>query len=567
MKFLLSCLLTLSVCASEPIIRPDFIPEGGDLLTAKNAMVVCQDTPAGGVALEVLKEGGNAADAGVALAYALAVTQPKAGNLGGGGFALYYNAATKKTHAIDFREMAPQMAKVDLYLNAKGEVDKEKIRFSAKACGVPGTVAGLDYLSKALGIKKHADMIRPAIGLAEAGFAVSRGLENDLEALSTELKKTKYVRELFYPNGQALKKGDRLIQKNLARTLKRLAKYGAEDFYEGEIAKVFCRWHSLNEGVISLDDLKRYKVRDLTPIKGTYRGYEVYSMPPPSSGGVHLIQMLNMLEERKLNELKHNSADAIHYLTETMKLAYADRSVYLGDPDFSDVPVKELTSKEYSNKLNKTISNKTARPSENILPGKLASYESPDTTHFSIADQYGNVLSLTYTINFSFGSRIMIPELGFFLNNEMDDFALRPGVANAYGLIGGKANALEAGKRPLSSMTPTIVFKEGKPFLVTGSPGGSRIITTVLQLIINVIDFKMPLDKATLASRVHHQWLPDRLQVEQGINQDVLSLLIERGHKVGESSALGCTESILIRAGAKTGYADPRRFDGSAQGY
>ena len=289
-------------------------------------------------------------------------------------------------------------------------------------------------------------------------------------------------------------------------------------------------------------------------------------MPPPSSGGVHLIQMLNILEAYDLRSMGHNSAEVIHLLSESMKYAYADRSKYLGDPDFNEIPIEALSSKKYAEVIREGIDLEKARPSASIKPGEVAEYESPDTTHFSIADQEGNVLSLTYTINFSFGCRLMVPGLGFFLNNEMDDFSLQPGVPNAYGLIGGKANELGAGKRPLSSMTPTIVFKDKKPFLVTGSPGGSRIITTVLQMIINVIDFDLDVAQATMAARIHHQWLPDRLSHEVGFKQETLDSLNKKGQNTALSPALGCLESIIIRGGKKSGFADPRRLDGSAEG-
>ncbi|NQZ59625.1 MAG: gamma-glutamyltransferase, partial [Lentisphaeraceae bacterium] len=535
--------------------------------SASKAMIVCQDEPAADIALEILKNGGNAADAAVALAYALAVTQPKAGNLGGGGFALYYEAATGKTKAIDFREMAPLASSKNMYLDDKGNVDQQRVRFSAKACGVPGTVAGLEFISKKYGKLKHSELLQGAIKLADEGFPVSTGLAYDLIKMKEPLMKSATVRELFYPKGEPLERGEIFVQKNLAKTLKILATKGAQNFYTGKIAEEFCRWHQENDGIISLDDMKNYKVRLMDAVSGTYRGYKVMSMPPPSSGGVHLIQILNILEKWNLEQSGHNSASTIHLMTESMKLAYADRSKYLGDPDYVQIPVKGLIDKKYAAELRKKINIHRATPSQKLAPGKPGNYESPDTTHFSIADQYGNVISFTYTINFSFGSRLMIPELGFFLNNEMDDFSAKPGTANAYGLVGGEANAVQAGKRPLSSMTPTIVFKEGKPWLVTGSPGGSRIITTVLQVIVNMIDHKMNLAEAVIAPRIHHQWLPDSLKWERGLSYDTIQLLNYLGHGTLKSSAFGCAESILIEGGNKYGFADPRRLDGKAVGF
>lgn len=549
--------------SDQPLITPDarFHP-----LSSEDFMVVSQDDYATDVAVEVLKNGGNAADAAVALAYALAVTLPKAGNIGGGGFALYYEAKTGKTYAVDFRETAPAIAKEDFFLDERGNVIADKSKFTLHASGTPGTVAGLKFLSEKFGRLKHTDMITPAVKLAEEGFPTSAGLAYDLKTSKKSLSSYPEVFKTFYPQGRTLKKGEILKQPVLAQTLKILQSEGPESFYTGTIAKKFVDYFEKNGGALSAQDLKNYKVRLLEPVKGTYRGYEVLAMPPPSSGGVHVIQMLNMLENFDLKKSGQNTAQTVHLLAESMKRAYADRSKYLGDPDFFKVPVKGLTSREYAKALAAQINEKKATPSKDIAPGTPAPYESPDTTHFSIADKEGNVISFTYTVNFSFGSRIMIPELGFILNNEMDDFSAKPGTPNAFGLLGGKANSVEAGKRPLSSMTPVIVFKENKPWLVTGSPGGSKIINAVLQVLVNVIDFEMNIAEATNAPRVHHQWLPDSLSVERGFSLDSGNLLRALGHDVQASGTLGCTETIMIKNGVFFGYADPRRIDGKAAG-
>ena len=561
--FILCFLMDTALAQTAPIISTEarHHPE-----VAAKAMVVSQDEIATEIALNVLKKGGNAADAAIAAAYALAVTQPKAGNLGGGGFALYYDAKKKKTFVIDFREMAPAAAHEKMYQDKSGKVLSQKSRFTPQAVGVPGTVAGLQTLLK-FGTLPHQQLIQPAIKLAEKGFPISRGLARDLRTMSKTLQKSPHTAQTFYKSGQALQTGQLLVQAQLANTLKTLSKNGPADFYTGEIAQKFCAYFEKNGGAITPEDLKNYQTKIREPVTGTYRGYTIHAMPPPSSGGVHIVQMLNILEGWKLKGVGQNSASTMHLMAETMKLAFADRSKHLGDPSYSKIPVKGLTSKKYADILRKQINLTKARPSKEILPGSPAAFESPDTTHFSIADQHGNVISFTYTINFSFGSRIVIPELGFFLNNEMDDFSAKPGVANAYGLIGGKANKVEAGKRPLSSMTPVIVFKDSKPWLITGSPGGSRIISTVLQIIVNVIDHNMNIAQATMAPRLHHQWLPDQLRVEEGFSPDTLKLLQYLGHTTVMQKNMGCAETITLENGFYYGFADPRRLDGKAKGF
>ncbi|WDE95923.1 gamma-glutamyltransferase [Lentisphaera profundi] len=557
--------ISSSLLLADPIIRaPNIDFKNSSISRAKNLMIVCQDDKAASAGLEILEAGGNAADAGVAIAYALAVTQPKAGNLGGGGFALYYDAETKKTIAIDFRERAPAATTKEDFLKADGSVDHDALRFSPKACAVPGTLAGIDFINKNFGQLKHKSLIEPAIILAEDGFAISAGLAYDLKVKRDFLGNKKEAKRIFFPEGKLMKEGDILVQEDLANTLRRLKKYGPSYFYNSHMGKEFVNWHKENGGLIALSDLKRYKVIGREPLVGNYRGLKIFSMPAPSSGGMHLIQMLNILENYNLEKLPKDQY--FHLLAETMKLAYADRSHYPGDPDFNHIPQQEIISKKYAKKLKKTIKLKKARPAEDISHGKPGPHESNDTTHFSVTDRQGNVLSFTYTINYSFGSGIIIPGFGFFLNNEMDDFAILEGVPNSYGLLGGKANFIKSDKRPLSSMTPTIVFKNDKPYLCTGSPGGSRIITTVLQVLVNIIDFNMDLREATLRPRIHHQWLPDQLEYEAGLDENIVESLKAKGHNTKEVSPFGCTETIMIRYDGKHGFADPRRIDGKALG-
>ena len=565
MKFFILTFLfsVLFLYADEPIVKPDARIHP---VTSRSFMVVSQDDLATEEAVKILKKGGNAADAAVALAYTLAVTQPKAGNIGGGGFALYYEAKTGKTYAIDFRESAPAVSHKDMYLDKDKKVIKDKSSFTLHASGVPGTVAGLKYLTDTFGKLKHSELIAPAIQLAENGFPVSPGLAWDLKNYSDNLKDKPELEKRFFRNGKALQAGEILKLPVLARTLKILQQEGPESFYTGAVSRQIVKFFQQNDGPVTDKDLANYKVRTMEPVKGEYRGYGILSMPPPSSGGVHVIQMLNILEKFDLEKSGANSAKTIHLMTEAMKLAYADRSKHLGDPDFAKVPVKGLISKQYADTLRNKIDQTKATPAKEISPGNPAAYESPDTTHFSIADSEGNVISFTYTINYSFGSRIMIPELGFILNNEMDDFSSKPGDPDAYGLIGGLANSIQPGKRPLSSMTPIIVMKGNKPWLITGSPGGSRIINTALQIILNVIDHKMNIAEATMLPRIHHQWLPDVLNVESGFNPDTFNLLQGMGHEVKDSGTIGCAETILIDKGIFYGFADPRRIDGKAAG-
>jgi gamma-glutamyltranspeptidase/glutathione hydrolase len=538
-------------------------------VTSKNGMVASQERYATEAGLAVLKEGGNAVDAAVTIGFTLAVTLPEAGNIGGGGFMLVHLAKDNQTVAIDYREKAPLAATRDMFLNAQGEVDPEKSRYSYLAVGVPGTVAGLTLALEKYGTISLERALKPAIELAEKGFPVYEDLQKSLIAIKERMQASPASMAIFYkPGGVPYELGEILVQKDLARSLRLIAQDGSKAFYKGAIASAIVADMEANGGLITKEDLAAYKPVMREPIRGTYRGYEIYSMPLPSSGGVHLVQMLNLLEGFSIGELGHNTAQTIHLMAESMKLAYADRSKFLGDSDFVPVPVAGLISKSYANELRRKININRATPSQEIAPGNPKQFaESNDTTHYSVMDKYGNVVANTYTLNFSFGTHLTAAGTGILLNNEMDDFSAKPGVPNAFGLIGGEFNAIEPEKRMLSSMTPTIVMKDDKPYLVTGSPGGSRIITTVLQVIMNVIDHKMNIAAATNAIRVHHQWLPDTLQIEQGLNGDTIRLLTEKGHKISVQNAMGSTQSIMGVGNSFEGASDPRRPSALTLGY
>jgi len=533
-----------------------------------NGMVASQEAVATTIGLDVLKKGGNAVDAAVSVAFALAVTLPRAGNLGGGGFMMVHDAESGETVAIDYRERSGEAAFRDMYLNDQGEADSEKSRFSGLAVGVPGTVAGMALALERYGSISLADALAPAIALAENGIAVTADLAVSLKGLTERLQKWPSSEAIFYKEGGvAFEPGEVLVQRDLAASLKLIAEQGVSAFYEGPIAEKIVAAVSAADGHLTMDDFATYEVKMREPVSGSYRGYDIVSMPPPSSGGVHIVQILNTLEPLPMSFLGHNSADSIHMMAEAMKFAYADRSEYLGDPDFVDVPIETLTSKAYAADILSQISRGRAATAAEIGPGDLSAYESNETTHFSIVDEAGNAVANTYTLNFSYGSGMVAAGTGILLNNELDDFSAKPGVPNAYGLIGGDANAVEARKRPLSSMSPTLVFQDGKPFLVTGSPGGSRIITTTLQVIMNVIDHGMNIAEATHAARIHHQWLPDELRAEEGLSPDTVRLLEQRGQKVVVKSAMGSTQSIMVTDDGLYGASDPRRAGALTLGY
>jgi len=545
------------------------------LLTAKeipqsvkseNGMVVSAEELATLAGLEVLKEGGNAVDAAVTVGFTLAVTFPRAGNIGGGGFMLVHLANDNKTIAIDYREKAPKAATKDMFLDKDGNVDNEKARNSILSVGVPGTVAGLILALENYGTISLQRALKPALELAEKGYPLSKELRDSLVQFENRLSKSKESKKVFYSNdGNPLEVGETLVQKDLTWSLKQISNKGKDGFYKGKVAKKITKFMKETGGIISEDDLASYNAVIRKPVSGTYRGYEIFSMPPPSSGGIHLIQMLNILENFNMSSYKHNSAGSIHLMAEAMKLAYADRSEHLGDPDFVKVPVNELSSKDYSLKLSKKINKTKTSPSSKIAPGNP--HESFDTTHYSVIDKYGNAVSNTYTLNFPYGTGISVPGAGILLNNEMDDFSAKPGTPNAYGLIGNEYNSIEPQKRMLSSMTPTIVLKDGKPFLVTGSPGGSRIITTVLQILINSIDYKMDIAKSTVSPRIHNQWLPDKLYVEKGITPDTLEKLKSMGHNIEKTKRIGSAHSIMKIGDYYFGFSDPRRPSSRASGY
>lgn len=566
----LSLGLLLTPCQAQTSATAIKYDTGNDIISpvhARHGMVATEQALASQVGLDILKRGGNAVDASIAVGFALAVVLPNAGNIGGGGFMLIHDAKSGKDVALDFREMAPALASRDMYLDANGKVIARSSTSTHLAVGVPGTVAGLALALNKYGSLPLKDLIAPAIKLAEQGFEVTPHLAEMLEASRQQLAKWPASRAIFFKGERPLQAGELLLQKDLAKSLRLIAQQGPRAFYEGEIAKKIVAEMQQHQGLISALDLKNYKAIERTPVTGTYRGYQVMSMPPPSSGGVHIIQMLNMLEAYPIRQQGVNSAQNLHLMAEVMKLAYADRSEYLGDPDFSKIPLTGLTSRAYAQDLRKKINPEQATPSNAIKPGQPQPYESDQTTHYSIADKHGNVVATTYTLNLLFGSGIVAAGTGILLNNEMDDFSVKAGVPNAFGLIGGAANAVEANKRPLSSMSPTIILKDGKPFLATGSPGGSRIITTTLQMIVNVIDHQMNVAEATLTPRVHHQWEPDQLRIEKGISPDTQKLLEQKGQQIRLSRPMGRTQTIQITPDGLAGYSDPRNPDGRALGY
>lgn len=534
----------------------------------ENGMVASQEETATRIGVEILERGGNAVDAAVAVGFALAVTLPRAGNLGGGGFMLVHDAEPGETVAIDYREMAPAAAFRDMYLDHAGEVDSNKSRFTHHSVGVPGTVAGMAAALERFGSLSLAEVLAPAIRLARDGIPVSKDLSDSLKSRAERLKRWDSSAAVFFkPDGTAYEPGETLVQADLAWSLERIAEQGTKAFYEGEIAQRIAAEMAAHDGPMTEADLAGYRAAMREPVRGTYRGYEIASMPPPSSGGVHLVQILKLLEPYPMGFLGHNSAETVHLMAEAMKLAYADRAQHLGDPDFWPVPVRGLTSAAYADSLRPRIDRYRAKPSSDIRHGDPAPYESNETTHYSVMDKHGNVVSNTYTLNFSYGTGIVAAGTGILLNNEMDDFSAKPGVPNAYGLVGGDANAVEAGKRPLSSMTPTIVFRDGSPILATGSPGGSRIITTTLQVIMNLVDHGMNVAEATAAPRVHHQWLPDELRVEEGLSPDTLAMLAARGHHVVVKNTMGSTQSIVRTGEGFFGASDPRRPGALTLGY
>ncbi|MFZ1107394.1 MAG: gamma-glutamyltransferase [Rhodomicrobium sp.] len=540
---------------------------------AENGMVAAQEKIAAQVGADILKAGGNAVDAAVAVGFALAVTHPQAGNLGGGGFMLIALADGRKV-ALDYREMAPAAASRDMFLDARGNVDRDKARYSRASAGVPGTVAGLLHALDHYGAMPRERVMAPAIKLAEEGFPVPYGLAYAFAKSTERLSADNSTAAMFlHPNGETYKFGEIFRQPELAKTLIAIRDRGAAGFYEGPVAELIAA-EMKKGGLITLEDLKNYRVAERQPVRGAYQGYEIVSMPPPSSGGVHVIEILNILEGYDLKKFGQDSADSIHRLVEAMRRAYADRAKYLGDPDFVQVPVAGLTSKAYAAELRKGIDLERATKSADVSAGKPPSAEGEQTTHFSVMDKAGNAVANTYTLNLAFGSGYTVDGAGFFLNNEMDDFSAKPGAPNAFGLTGDEANAIEPGKRPLSSMAPTIVFKDGAPYLITGSPGGSTIITVVLQEILNVLTYDMNVAEATAAPRIHHQWQPDNVITERGISDDTLRILEARGFILPKNPdgtfqhrVLGRANSIMKKGRLFLGAADTRDGDAAAIGF
>ena len=535
---------------------------------AAHGMVASQEMQASRIGVALLRRGGNAVDAAVATGFALAVTLPRAGNIGGGGFMLVHLAAAQKTVAIDYREMAGALTTRDVFLDEGGRFQPSKSQASGLGVGVPGTVAGFALAHEKYGSGKFslADLIAPAAALAREGFIVDDDLADSLPSAVRRFAPWPSSRAIFmHADGRPFGRGERLVQADLAASLEAIMTRGPRGFYEGETARRIVAAVEGAGGRMTLDDLASYRAVEREPVRGTYRGREVVSMPPPSSGGVHVIEILNILEGFDIAALGHNSAATNHLMAEAMKLAYADRSKYLGDPDFVKVPMAGLTSKAYAEKLRAQISLERARPSADIGPG--APYESDQTTHYSVVDAQGNAVSNTYTLNFSYGLGLVAPGTGILLNNELDDFAAREGVSNAFGLTGGDANAPGPRKRPLSSMSPSFVFEDGALRLVTGSPGGSRIINIVLQIIMNVVDHRMNVAEASEAPRIHHQWLPDELRVEKGLSPDTVRLLEKLGHKVMLMPVIGSTQTIERARGQLAGAADTRQRGTGVAGY
>jgi gamma-glutamyltranspeptidase / glutathione hydrolase len=535
-------------------------------VVAQHGMVVAQERRAAEIGRDILRRGGNAVDAAVAVGFAMAVTYPRAGNLGGGGFMLIHLVKDNRNTSIDYRETAPAAASPEMFLDAQGEPDAEKSRDSGLAVGVPGTVAGLALAERKYGSHKFtlAELIAPAIKLAADGFEIDDDLADTLPRAAERLSHWPSTAKIFFKDGRGLQQGDKLVQADLAATLRAIAQRGPRAFYEGPVADKIAAAVREAGGIMTADDLRNYRPTERAVLRGTYRGYDVIAMPPPSSGGVCLIDMLNILEG--YDPAKLDRVEALHLEIEAMRRAYADRAVYMGDPAAVKMPIARLTSKSYAAQQRKSIGPR-ATPSAEIHPGPADDHEGHNTTHFSVIDRDGNAVSNTYTLNFSYGVGLVAEGTGVLLNNEMDDFTAKPGTANAYGLVGFAANLPGPGKRPLSSMTPTILLKNGKPLLITGSPGGSRIISTVLQVIVNTVDFKLPIGEAVQSPRLHHQWLPDQVRVEPGFSEQVLDALRQRGHIIESGPPYSSANSIAVTPKDIVGAADSRTHGATAAGY
>jgi len=533
---------------------------------ARHGMAVAMESIATDVGVRVLQKGGNAVDAAVAVGFALAVTHPFAGNIGGGGYMLI-RLADGRTTFIDFRERAPETATRDMYLDAQGNPTKDSIE-GWRSSGVPGSVRGFAMANTKYGTRTWADNLAPAVELATKGYPVSYALAEGLKG-SRSLAADPESKRIFQRDGRFFDVDETLVQPELGRTLQRIATNGPNEFYEGDTAKRLAEEMAKHGGLISLADLKDYTAVERTPLQATYKNYTVITAPPSSSGGIALLEMLGILDGTGYEKGGPGSASAIHYITESMRRAYADRNEYIGDPDFVKVPIAGLLDTGYLAKLRATIDPVKATPSVEVKPGQPAGVEKMETTHYSVVDAAGNAVAVTYTLNGGYGNGITVPGLGFLLNNEMDDFSAKPGVANMFGLVQGARNAIAPGKRPLSSMTPTILLKDGQLFMTVGAPGGSRISTAVLQVILNVVDFGMNIQDAIDAPRVHHQWMPDRLSLERAISPDTVALLKSRGYDVDYNAGvvLAQTAAIVSDGGWLQGGSDGRSAAGKAAGY
>jgi len=539
-------------------------------VVASKGMVATQHFLASQVGEDILMQGGNAYDAAIAVGFALAVVLPRAGNIGGGGFMVMHDAKTNESYSIDYREKAPIKASRDMYLNDDGSVNTLRSTVGYLAIGVPGTVYGMWEVHKKFGSMEWAKLLEPSIKLASEGFEMTPYMTMALNNRYEKLSQFSETKSIFYKN-YPIDFNTLLAQPDLAKTLSLIAQNGVAGFYEGEVADKIVDAMKKNGGLISHRDLKKYRPSWRKPLLSSYKGIDVVTMGPPSSGGIHLIQMLNILENHDLRNLGHNNPRYVALLTEVMKFAYADRSKYLGDPDFYEVPVKELISKEYAKKINQKLKLfqfmiPPPIPSSKIQPGEFMHNESEETTHYSIADKYGNIISNTYTLNSAFGSGVTIEGTGILMNNEMDDFSASPGTPNQFGLLGGEANKIVPEKRPLSSMTPTVILKDGVPYFATGSPGGSRIITSVLQSILNIIEFDLEVSDAILAPRIHHQWYPDILQVEKSFNSDHADTLSKKGYDIVKINPATALQIVMIKNNFYYGFGDTRRPDSLAIG-
>ena len=543
----------------------DYEPRQKLISEGNQSMVSTQHFLATQVGVDILEKGGNAYDASIAIGFALAVVLPRAGNIGGGGFMVMYDSSDNNNYSIDYREKAPLLSTTNMYLDENGTVIDNKSTLGYLASGVPGTVAGLWSVHQRFGSMKWSELIEPAINLAEDGFEITPYMADMLIKYNEKLSafdETNKVFQTHYPDFDK----KILKQSDLANTLKIIAQDGRDGFYKGEIAKKIALDMQNNGGIISEKDLEQYQPVWRNPLISSYKDIKIVTMPPPSSGGIHVIQMLNVLENFNLRKLGHNSKEYINVLSEVMKYAYADRSKHLGDPDFYDVPINKLSSHEYANEISKKIKIGSVTPSIEINPGSFHDKESIETTHFSVVDEKGNVVSSTYTLNSSFGSGVVIKDTGILMNNEMDDFSISPGIPNQYGLLGAKANEITPQKRPLSSMTPTIAFKNNDLFFTTGSPGGAKIITAVLQSILNIVDFEMDVAEANNAKRIHHQWQPDKIQIEFDLSVDKKNWLLDAGYNIEIIEPATNLQLIMKKNKNYYGYGDFRRPDSFALG-